>query len=295
VIELRSGALRLVLAPEVGGAVATFERDGVPLFRRTHADALATGDVRGFASYPLVPFSNRIADATLHWDGALYSLPRYLPGHAHAIHGNGWQRAWNVVTTTPSQATLELEHDASGDRAREWPFPYRVRQDFLLARDTTTMSLAITNTGSRQFPCGLGWHPFFPRGATTELSYAAEAMWETDAGVLPTRLASVGAPDFSAFRGLADVALDNCFVGWRPPARIRWPDRGTELTVDADAPCCFLVVYVPPGAHYFAVEPVTHMTDAFNRHAAGERATGTRVLAPGETFSCTMRVSVQHT
>jgi galactose mutarotase-like enzyme len=41
-----------------------------------------------------------------------------------------------------------------------------------------------------------------------------------------------------------------------------------------------------------AVEPVTHMPDAFNRATAGGRATGTRLLAPGDTFSCTMRISI---
>jgi aldose 1-epimerase len=51
-------------------------------------------------------------------------------------------------------------------------------------------------------------------------------------------------------------------------------------------------VYVPPERDYLAVEPVTHMTDAFNRADAGQRDTGTRVLAPGATFSCTMRLSV---
>jgi aldose 1-epimerase len=295
VIELSCGALRLVLAPEVGGAVAAFERDGLPLFRRTHADALAAGDVRGFASYPLLPFSNRIADATLRWDGASYSLPRYLPGHSHAIHGNAWQRAWNVVSSTTSQASLGLDHEASREQVREWPFSYRARQDFLVSPGEVSMHLAIINTSSVRFPCGLGWHPFFPRSATTELSYSADAMWETDAGMLPTRLVPIAARDFSAPRRLADVALDNCFVGWRPPALVRWPEHDLALTIDADPPCRFLVVYVPSGADYFAVEPASHMTNAFNRHAAGARDTGTRVLAPGETFSCTMRVSVQHT
>jgi len=32
------------------------------------------------------------------------------------------------------------------------------------------------------------------------------------------------------------------------------------------------------------------MTDAFNRAARGERGTGTRILPPGASFSCTMRL-----
>ena len=294
-IELRSGPLLLVLAPEVGGSVAAFELDGLPLFRRTHPDALAAHDVRGFASYPLVPFSNRIADATLRWDGAAHSLPKYLPGHPHAIHGNGWQRPWNVIASEPTRAALELEHDAAGDRAGEWPFSYRARQEFLVTRNAVTMSIALTNTDARRFPCGLGWHPFFPRSPATELCFAADAMWETDAGMLPTRLAPLGPRDFSTPRCLADIALDNCFAGWRPPAFVRWPEHGIALAIDADQPCRHLVVYVPSGADYFAIEPVSHMTDAFNRHDSGATDTGTLALTPGETFSCTMRVSVQHT
>jgi aldose 1-epimerase len=88
------------------------------------------------------------------------------------------------------------------------------------------------------------------------------------------------------------MTLDNCFAGWRPPATLRWTDRRLVAEIGADAPCDHLVVYVPGDADFLAVEPVTHMTDAFNRADRGERGTGTRVLAPGARFSCTMRISV---
>jgi aldose 1-epimerase len=293
-IELRSGAVRLALAPKVGGAVAAFEHDGVSLFRSTSAGAIANGDVRGFSSYPLVPFSNRIAGATLHWDGTTYSLARYLPGDGNAIHGNGWQREWTIVATEPTRATIELVHDAIGERAFEWPFPYRALQEFVLTPDSLSMRLAITNTRAESSPCGLGWHPFFPRSASTELAFIAKGVWETDAAKLPTRLSPVAAQyDFRTPRRLRDVALDHCFAGWRPPAIARWPETDVALAIDADPPCEYLVVYVPSGTDYFAVEPVSHMTDAFNRANTGGRDTGTRILAPGETFSCTMHVSVR--
>jgi aldose 1-epimerase len=49
---------------------------------------------------------------------------------------------------------------------------------------------------------------------------------------------------------------------------------------------------VPPARDFLAVEPVTHMTDAFNRVARGEAGTGSRTLAAGAAFSCTMRIAV---
>jgi aldose 1-epimerase len=292
-LELRAGAARLTLAPAIGGAIAAYAWNGAPILRPTPGDALAAGNVRAFASYPLLPFSNRIAGVTLHWNGTAYPLRRFLAGEPHAIHGNGWRRAWEVAEHASARATLALTHSAAGETASEWPFAYRAWQTFDLAADTLALTLAITNTGDAPFPCGLGWHPFFPRNAKTALGFAAGGVWQTDRTLLPTRLDPVPPEwNFAPPRPIAATTLDNCFAGWRPPATIAWPDRGLSATISADAACNYLVVFIPPDRDYLAVEPVTHMTDAFNRAASGQPDTGTRVLAPGETFSCTMRLSV---
>jgi len=292
-LELRAGPARVALAPEVGGAIAAYEWNGKPVLRTTPSEALAAGDVQRFSSFPLVPFSNRIAGAKLHWHGGTYPLARCIPELPHAIHGNGWRRAWNVIEREPARATLELVHDAAGERVREWPFPYRAQQRFELADNALALTLGIENIGGTPFPFGLGWHPYFPRSATTVLGFAADAVWQTDRTVLPTQLERVPSPwTFAPPRPIADTALDHCFVGWRTPATLHWPERGLRATVRADAFCTHLIVYVPPERDYLAIEPVTHMTDAFNRADSGHRATGTRVLAPGARFSCTMHVSV---
>jgi len=292
-VELAAGAARVVLAPEKGGAIATYEYNDLAVLRPTPARALATGDARDCASYPLVPFSNRIADATLHWRGAQYGLARYLAGHPHAIHGNGWQREWSLVERERNRAVIELVHDAAAERRIEWPFPYRARQSFVLRDDALTLTMAIENTGASAFPFGLGWHPFFPRTPATVVGFTASRVWRTDANQLPTTLERVPPEwDFSTPRALGDISLDHCFAGWRSPAVVRWPERRLASSIAADAACGHLVVYVPRGESYLAIEPVTHMTDAFNRANAGAADTGTRVLAPGETFSCTMHISV---
>jgi aldose 1-epimerase len=77
---------------------------------------------------------------------------------------------------------------------------------------------------------------------------------------------------------------------------IRWPERRLAVEVDAGSACRHLVVFIPRGRDYLAVEPVSHMTDAFNRAeraASAASESGARALAPGETFSCTMRISVR--
>ncbi|MDQ6916343.1 MAG: aldose 1-epimerase [Pseudomonadota bacterium] len=299
-VELAAGSARVVIAPSVGGSIATFDCDGKPILRPTPPCMVAARRVRNFACFPLVPFSNRIADATLHWAGRDYRLKRYIDGKRHAIHGNGWQRRWSITGRGASRLSIELEHDAMGARAREWPFPYRARQQFDLAAGagavTLTLALEIQNTGDSAFPFGLGWHPYFDRDRETELGFAARGVWHTDPSRLPTRFGATPPEwNFDPPRTVADTTLDNCFAGWRPPAIVRWPARALVAQLAADDACDYLVVFVP--AHesvpkpFFALEPVTHMTDAFNRDGKG-RDTGTRVLAPGARFSCTMSISV---
>jgi aldose 1-epimerase len=294
-LSLDADGARAELAPALGGAIASFTLDVVDVLRPASADARAAANVRGFACYPLVPYSNRIASGRLAFDGRTYSIARNFGDHPHSIHGLGWQRPWSVAAHNGRSALLVLEHAAAGAEASSWPWPFRATQSFALdvnaGTATLTAKIAITNTGSAPFPFGLGFHPFFPRTAATELGFHADAIWETDATQLPTTRAPVGdTRSFDPPRVVGDVVLDNVFTGWNGVATLVDPTRRIAVTLDADRAASFVVVYVPAGRDFLAVEPVTHMTDAFNRAATGENGTGTRILGAGAGFSCTMRI-----
>jgi len=143
-------------------------------------------------------------------------------------------------------------------------------------------------------PAGLGWHPYFPRTPRTTITADVQAIWSTDDGVMPTSLAPPR-PETDPARGVMvdAVPLDNCFVGWRRRAVIEWPESGMRLVMTAEAPLDFLVVYTPPGRPFFCVEPVSHVTDAFNLAAAGRADTGARALEPGETLQATASLSLE--
>ena len=294
-VTLATGAATVALAPEVGGAIASFRWRGHDVLRPTPVGAHVARDVRQFACYPLVPYSNRIAQATLALGANMHRLARNFGDHPHAIHGVGWQRAWTLEAHEPACARLVLDHVPSGEAGRGWPFAFQAMQAFVLTPlpdgAMLTLTLTIRNTDLRAFPFGLGWHPFFPRDAATELGFAAEGVWETDDTCLPTKSVALP-PDwrFDPLRAIGTTTLDNAFTGWRGDAEIRWPLTGHRALIEADRACSHLIVFVPPGRDYFAVEPVTHMTDAFNRAARGERDTGTRHLQPDEERSCTMRI-----
>jgi aldose 1-epimerase len=301
IIEIASGSAQVRIAPELGGAITAFTASDTPILRPTPDAVLVARDVRRTACYPLIPYSNRIRNAHLRFAGRDYVLIRNFGTSPHAIHGVGWQRPWTVDEASAQHALLSLRHDARGDAAGAWPWPFHATQAFHLAEaaraDATVsavlvVTLTLANIGVESFPFGLGWHPFFPKTPATRLAFGADFVWRNDATQMPEERIRI--PDkwrFDPSRALDAITLDNVFTGWRGAATVSDSARELTTTLRADRACSFVVVYAPPGSDFVAVEPVTHETDAFNRAAAGASGTGMRILPPGAAFSCTMRIA----
>jgi aldose 1-epimerase len=276
-IQLKAGNCTVELVPECGGGVAAFRWRGVDVMR----PAVPGQGVLGLSSFPLIPFSNRIAQGRFRADGRAVTLPPNLPGadQPHAIHGFGWQSVWDVAGATASSARLVHRH-AGGD----WPWPYTAEQHFRVGPSQLEQTLSLRNDGDSVMPAGLGVHPYFPR-ADARLNLTVDGRWDTDATCLPTQWCALERqPDW--FGG---DAIDHVFTGRQGSIRIDWPTH--MLTIDAADDLRFMVVYVPPGADYFCVEPVSHMTDAVNR-AEDTATTGLRWLAPGETWTTRLGFTV---
>jgi len=296
---LNAADAALELAPATGGAIASFTWRGVPVLRPTAPDMIAAGDVRRHACYPLVPYSNRIEHGRLAFDGRTHELALNFGDHPHSIHGVGWQRPWNVQHVDASSARLAFEHrPGSGDDGEEraWPWPFRATQWFQLApagSDAVAlrMRLTVSNLGDETFPFGLGWHPFFACDESTTLQFSAKGVWETNDTMIPTRQVTPdGRFDFETRRAIGSTVLDNVYTGWTGKAQLKDRRAAREITLSGDTASPFFVVYIPPHHTFLAIEPVTQMTDAFNRAERGQADTGARRLAPGESFSCTMQI-----
>jgi aldose 1-epimerase len=260
-LSLRAGRLAVELAPQAGGSIARFRCDDVDLMRPMTAEAMASGRGNDSACYPLLPFSNRIANGRLVFEGEEHTLEPNWPGVRHPMHGEGWARAWDVAHHDGRAAELVHEHDGS----KGWPFRYRAQ-----------LTMAIENLERRAAPAGMGLHPFFTRDADSELNFRAAAVWLGDEEVLPTKRVAVPAEwDYSRSRKV-EPGLDNCFEDWDGRASITWPGCGLRLELEASAPFRHAVVYTPADRPYFCVEPVSHVNGkvAESRLAPGARLAG---------------------
>ena len=264
-LSLRTGPLAVDLAPSAGGAIARFAAGDRDMLRPMVEADRHSGRGNNGSAYPLVPFSNRIKDGRLVFGGKTIELKRNWPGVNHPMHGDGWCHGWQVVRSDAQSAEIVYEHARDGENGG-WPFRYCARQAYRLEADCLTVIMALDNLEDHAVPAGLGLHPFFVRDADTELQCRTEAVWRTDAEVLPiARIVVPPAFDFSKSRNVNDVTLDNGFDGWDGRATIRWPSR--KLRVDLEASVLFrhAVIYVPPERPYFCVEPVSHANGRVGR------------------------------
>lgn len=288
-LSLRAGRLAVDLAPDAGGSVARFTIEGTgngggDLLRPASDAALMSGTGMDTACYPLVPYSNRIANGLLAIDGEVFHLQRNWPGIRHPMHGDGWRHPWQVLHHDRTRAELVYLHER-GAAGVDWPFRYRARQVFGLDETGLTIGCSIENLEDRAVPAGLGLHPFFVRDADTELACHFEGVWRTDAEVLPLQHVPVPPEwDFSASRRVGGTGLDHCFDGWDGEATVTWPQRGLRLVVSATEAFRHLVIYVPDGQRYFCVEPVSHANGAVGqtRLAAGATLAGEISFRPTE-------------
>jgi aldose 1-epimerase len=241
-----------------GGSVARFACDGIDILRPMSAAAVASGKGSNAALYPLVPYSNRIANGRLVFGSDVVQLARNWPNVNHPMHGDGWAHRWQMVASSETSAEIVYLHQPAAEQGG-WPFRYRARQRYRLDETSLAIGISIENLEDRPVPAGIGLHPLFVRDPDCELTCHTAFVWRTDADVLPIeRIAVPPEWDFARGRRPDSVFLDNCFDGWDGRASIAWPAKRLRLDLEASAPFRHLVIYTPPGQRFFCVEPVSH-------------------------------------
>ncbi|MDP9044839.1 MAG: aldose 1-epimerase [Pseudomonadota bacterium] len=274
--ELHAGALRLALRPDLGGSIAGLWHQQTPILRSTEPEALPTSRLSG--CFPMVPYSNRLGYRKFRWKGHDYTTQPNFDASVHSVHGVGWQRVWDIVSSSAQEVVIRYRHAGDAD----WPFAFEATQYFNLTPQLLHVEMVLVNTAEIAQPVGLGWHPYFPKRARSRLHIELAERWDADAAELPVR--KVAQPGIDS--DVAHLAFDNGFDGWRGPARIRDEKFSLQLTSSLD----HLVVFTPQEKPYFCVEPVSHVSNAI--HMADPAAHGLRTVAPGERFAATMQLEV---
>lgn len=271
-ITIRDAASHCVLCPQIGGGILRWEIDGQSLLR---SGAVADGNPLMLASFPLVPYSNRIGNAQFDWEGQTKHLTRNFAPELHAIHGVGWTMPWQVQAIDADRCTLAIEHE--GDE--QWPFAFTASQSFELRDGALIITSTAASRADQPAPLAFGHHPYFDQqGASLRFNAGSVVMNGEDALPLDAEVPK-GQFDFAKGDAVAGREIDHCYSDWDGHAEIRWEGRPLALHVRSDMEAA--VVYIPAAASAFCFEPVPHVNNALNRP---DLAPAMPTIQPGASF-----------
>jgi aldose 1-epimerase len=286
-LVLSAGKLRLVLSPSVGGAISAFEwlldSEARPILRKCHSPLEKVLDA---ASFPLVPYVNRIRGAAFTFRGRAVRFAPNMPGDPSPLHGQGWLNPWSVERADGHAAILSFRHGAG-----EWPWAYEARQEFALDERGFAVTLSCRNVSAEPMPCGLGQHPYFDCGPETWLDTVVTDAWTIDEHVLPVEKVPATGPYDLKERPVCGQGLDHGFAGWSGEARMSDPQWPYELRMSSPE-ARFFQLYSPVEGRLFVAEPVSHANAALNAPEEQWAELGMRILQPGQEMSLTMRLDV---
>jgi aldose 1-epimerase len=276
-IELHCGTSVCTVYPSLGGSLSNWRVGTQDMLRTANPADIAAGKMLGMATFPLVPYSNRIGHAQFEWQGVSHAIrPNFAP-EPHAIHGVGWTRPWTIADQTADSIVLAL--DTKGDD--DWPWAFSAEQRIVVSQAGLTLHLSAVNNADMPAPLAFGHHPYFDADGAI-LQFMAERVWTSGADSLPEdAIIPEGSFDFSTAAPVAGRSIDHCYTGVTGTTKIRWADRdyGLDIIVSENLPAA--VVYIPANSDAFCYEPVPHLNNALNMSRVDAHMP---VVAPGESF-----------
>lgn len=289
-LTIKNNILEAVICPGVGASIQAlrYNLNGqwVDIMRATPQSAVDNKASADFSSFHLVPYSNRIENGVLHFNGNTYQL-EVNSSDGHTIHGVGWEHPWKLLSHNEEEMSVSL--NSRDIENINWPFPFSSTITFSIKDNVFAMNISIKNLGHETMPAGFGTHPYFSKKLTNQddrviVKLPIKGLYPGNTTIptghwvdLPPEL------DFSTERAIDEAQfVDNCFRAASGNTMVNWPGSGVIMTIEADDIYENIVFYTPLGESYFAIEPVTNCNNGFNMAEKGIQDTGTLYLKPGE-------------
>lgn len=281
-VPMAAGPWRADLAPERGGRMARLrfgESDVLEPITNWDPPGRAWP---GAGLYPLAPYSNRIENGLLQAGEREVQLAVHAFAKPHALHGPAHRRPWMLEAADPDEVSLRLDYEADED----WPWAFEARLVYAFRDDACVTTLSLRNRAAEPMPAGLGLHPFFHAPSGSLYTFAYRDRWqqlETDPPSPQFGEDATEVREVAAGEGLAA-----CLGRWSGEATIERPDLTIRMTASPNL--AHLVLYRAAGSSFLCLEPVSHVTNGFNLHAAGQPYTGATFLGPDETLDAAMTI-----
>ena len=162
-ITLTDGAYALTVTPEKGGMATSFTRNGEEYLWLRDKNFESTDRPR--CGVPILFPSCGKPDGGVHlFDGTPYPME---------VHGFADLLPWQVKTAADD--VIELTLAPNGLTKFVYPFDFLLTMRYTLAGARAELALTVENTGAKQLPFSVGFHPYFGVSAVENVTFDIKA------------------------------------------------------------------------------------------------------------------------
>lgn len=303
-VIIKNSKLEVEIACGIGGSISRFgfwqtlnnKKEFFPILRSGPSIAnpqnpLAASDMSCHAG---IPFLNRIEPCL--YQGKIIGERTNHPTVKHNIHGDTWQKPWELVSKNNNSVILKYLHNTE----KGFPFKYKAMQSFMLSNVGLLIATEIINLETFPIPVGCGLHFYWHRTEKMVIKANNNVLQfdvmtdQPDAKERPT-------PDFSNCSNgklVKDMqGLDANFTN--PDARfaISYPEYNKKISVmtTGDNQKNFLTICVPNWTHALCAEPLTHAIYGTSNVVKGIKSleeTGIMMLNSNQSFKSKTQILV---
>ena len=260
-VELKNGHLSVGIDAALGGSIVWCDSSSTgPVLRsaRERGDRVITDT----ASFPMVPFCNRIRNRELRWNNTEYELDANTTDGRTTAHGFGWHSAWKIDYLETDAITLLNRHEAGH---HGWPWTYEASQTITVQKNKLVSSLTVTNCSPQPMPVGLGFHPYFPAAGDARMAIFSSEVFTVDPTGFPT-LPSISPKNNSGSSMIVmSTITGNRYIKiQKPEIELEAPEWHHNIKLTFSANCTNVAIHIEKGNKCFCVEPMTHFVGAFD-------------------------------
>ena len=237
----------------------------------------------------LIPWPNRIKNASYEFEGNTYSLAVTEARTGSASHGFLAWKEWQIEEVCEDSLILK----AYVIPTVGYPFLLESKAYYKVDDGGLSVTLITKNIGKKFAPYGVGQHPYITCNKEVldncTLHFPCSQVWDVDEKMCPTKLirASQLNLDFDKERSLNGVKIDHAFKNDKDPLVLTLKSDKMEVSVTTKAPYVQLFTAEKLLRKGLAVEPMSCPANAFNSKV------GLTVLKPQESHALTYRISAK--
>lgn len=162
-LTLTDGDYALTVIPEKGGMATSFTKNGEEYLWLRDKNFESTDRPR--CGIPILfPNCGKPDGGVHHFGGADYPIE---------VHGLADLVPWQVKTAADD--AIELTLAPNGLTKFVYPFDFLLTMLYTLAGNTATLALTVANTGDKDLPFSVGFHPYFAASSLDNVSFAIDA------------------------------------------------------------------------------------------------------------------------